>query len=227
VDGYHAGRLAVEQIYGYMVRNAKKFGILTTVNAWVFLMRENYGKLYITRPFDCCVSEPSFTILQALYYISALAAQHGHLVETDRQGNPVAIALANTKYPRPAPSATSGLQSGSAQQSPVSATFVYPLPPSYQYRLVSCDFGHRILLEPWIPANHCGQKSFRGVLMPQTISVIVKLWDGYKSSNKERDREVQIYMHLENLWGKEIPQLICSADIDFCQGIILEDVKVL
>ena len=74
--------------------------------------------------------------------------------------------------------------------------------------------------------NHCGQKAFCGVLMPQNIAIIAKLWDGYKSSNEERDKEVQIYMHLQSLWGKVTPQLICSADIDFCRGIILEDVKV-
>ena len=71
LEGYHAGRLAIEQIYGYMVRNAKRFGLLTTANAWIFLMRENGSKLWITCPIDCGVREP-YTILQALYYISAL-----------------------------------------------------------------------------------------------------------------------------------------------------------
>lgn len=32
LEGYHGGRLAVERVYGYMVRNAKKYGVLTTVN---------------------------------------------------------------------------------------------------------------------------------------------------------------------------------------------------
>ena len=45
ISGYHAGRLAVEQTYGYMVRNGKQIGVLTTVNGFVFLFRENQGKL--------------------------------------------------------------------------------------------------------------------------------------------------------------------------------------
>jgi hypothetical protein len=48
VKDYHSGRLAMEQIYGYMVHNAKRFGILTTVNWWVFLRRENGGQLFMT-----------------------------------------------------------------------------------------------------------------------------------------------------------------------------------
>jgi len=78
-----------------MIRNAKKFGVLTTVNTWMFLMRENYRKLCITRAIDCQVGESPFTIFQALIYTSALAAR-GHLVETDQQGNPIMIPLANT-----------------------------------------------------------------------------------------------------------------------------------
>jgi hypothetical protein len=224
-DGYHAGRLAIEQMYGYMVRNAKKFGILTTVNSWVFLMRANQGQLWMTCPISCLSIEPPFTILQALYYISALAVQHGHLVETDQNGNPVTIELANSKYPQPAPSAI-GYLAQSSSQSSAAAEFIYPLPSGGQYQLAPCDFGHEILLEPWKVERYCGQKSFRALLLPENNPVIVKLWDKYKCSNDDRNKEVQIYMRVQNLWGRETPQLICSADIDFCWGIILEDIQV-
>jgi hypothetical protein len=88
----------MEQIYGYMVHNAKRFGILTTVNWWVFLRRENGGQLYMTQPLHCQISSPPypFTILQALYYFSALSIQYGHLPETDKNGNPVTIELADS-----------------------------------------------------------------------------------------------------------------------------------
>ena len=222
LEGYHAGRLAIEQIYGYMVRNARRFGVLTTVNAWMFLMRENGGKLWITRPIDCLVTAPH-TILQALYYISALASQFGDLVETDQYGNPAEIPLANSKHPHAAPLLSAAQVTSS--QSP-SLTFVYPLPFNVQYKLVPCDFSQGVLLEPWKLEHCCGGKSFRGVLKPENVEVIVKVWDKYKLSSRNRDEEADIYMHLQSLWRKEIPQLICSADIDFCYGIILEDVKV-
>ena len=211
-------------MYGYMVRNAKKFGILTTVNSWVFLMRENHGKLYITRPMDCGARDPPFTILQALYYMSALTAMHGQLIETDENGKPATIPLANTKYPHPAPHVSG--QSPQSLQPSGQATFIYPLPTS-QYFLDNSGYGHHILLEPWNENNHIGQKSFRARLVPENLAVVVKLWDGCKSSGKERDLEVEIYMRLQSLWRVHIPQLICSADIDFCYSIILEDVKAI
>jgi hypothetical protein len=214
-------------MYGYMVRNAKKFGVLTTVNDWVFLMRENQGKLWITRPINCESIDPPFTIPQALYYISALTASYGELIETDHEGNPITIPLANSKYPHPAPSVT-GHQLESPQQSG-GATIIYSPPDSasHQYRLVNFDYGHRILLEPWKSGNHFGQKSFRAHLVPQNITVVVKLWDRYKMSCKKRDQEVLIYMHLQSLWGHNIPRLICSADIDFCYAIILQQIMVV
>jgi hypothetical protein len=207
-----------------MVRNAKQYGILTTVNSWVFLRRENNGKLYMTQPIDCQMTSPSFTILQALYYISALAFNDGHLVETDEIGNPVHIELANSKYPSStAPSVTG---SPNPPSSTTDAFIIYPSQSSQYYTLINQSLGHSLLLEPWKSESCCGGKSFRGILMPNHESVVVKLWDGYKSPPDMRDREVEIYMKLRDLWGKYTAQLICSADIDFCFGIILDEIKV-
>src|SRR5205814_9882124 len=61
-DGDHPGRLAIEQAYGYMVHNAVAYCIITTVNALIFLCRENGGKLKITRLIDATINNP--TILQ-------------------------------------------------------------------------------------------------------------------------------------------------------------------
>jgi hypothetical protein len=208
-----------------MVRNAKKFGVLTTVNGWIFLMRGNGGKLWITRPFDSTIPDPPFTILEALYYISAVTPVHGHLVETDQSGKPVTIQFANTKYPWPAPPVSGG-EPESYSQTSTSATVIYPgESSSRQYQLVPDDRGDRILLEPWLTENRYGQKSFRAILLPDLV-VVAKLWDGYRSLGEERDGEVEIYMHLQELWGELIPRFICSADVDFCYGIILEQVRV-
>jgi hypothetical protein len=225
IKDYHSGRLAMEQIYGYMIHNAKRFGILTTANWWVFLRRENGGQLYMTQPLDCQTSSPpySFTILQALYYFSALSVQHGHLPETDENGNLVSIALADSAYPTAAPSATGQPD----PQSPGDAFVIHPLQPGQFYTLVNQNLGHSILLEPWKPENSCGGKTFRGTLIPNNERIIVKLWDGYKFQPDKRDCEVEIYMKLQKLWGKYTPQLICSTNIDFCYGIIMTEVKVL
>lgn len=37
LSGQYPARLALEQLYGYMVRNAKEYGILTTMRGWCFL----------------------------------------------------------------------------------------------------------------------------------------------------------------------------------------------
>ena len=224
----HVGRLAIEQIYGYMVRNAKKYGILTTVNGWVFFMRENGGMLHMTPVIDCQVTHPSFTILQALYYISALASHNGHLPETDGQGNPVQIELADSKYPVASPSVTGYPTIPTMSSSTTAAaTFIYPPRSGQQYGLVKQSLGHGLVLEPWKSTNRCGGKSFRSLLMPNSQPVIVKLWDGYKSQSDPRDQEVSIYMVLQELWGTHIPRLICSTNVDFCFGLVLEEIEVL
>ena len=89
IDRYHAGRLAVEQTYGYMVRNGRKYGVLTTVNGFCFLRRENHGALFMMKLTSCDVNAP--TILKMLYYMSYLAAVTPALPETDSSGRTLAI----------------------------------------------------------------------------------------------------------------------------------------
>jgi hypothetical protein len=181
----------------------------------------------MTAPFDCQITNPpyAFTILQALYYFSALSVHNGHLVETDENGNPVTIELADSSYPKAAP-----LPTGEPDPTPQptgDAFIIYPPPQTGQYyTLVSEKLGHSILIESWKSENCLGGKSFRGILMPNDERVIVKLWDGYKFQPDMRDREVEIYMKLQTLWGKYTPSLICSADIDFCYSLIMTEVKV-
>ena len=175
IEGSHHGRLSVEQIYGYMVRNHRRYGILTTVNSWVFLMRENFGKLYMTQPFDCRTASPPFTILQALYYITALSANSGGLIRDDLQGNQVSIPLADSKYPRTAPSALGfSSQTYYGLPPPGAVAFIHPLPPGNQYRLVAHDFKHGVVLEPYLSEKCCAGKSFHAKLMPGHQPVCVE-----------------------------------------------------
>ena len=101
LDENYPGRLAVEQLYGYMVRNAKAFGILTTMKGWCFLQRVNEGGLYITPMYADFAPRPgvsagavdegyhspnNFTIMQALYFMSRLAESTDNLPETPVNG---------------------------------------------------------------------------------------------------------------------------------------------
>src|SRR5579862_3340605 len=104
IDGPHPGRLAIEQTYGYMVHNKHAFGVLTTMNGWVFLSRTEYGELFISRMVPCNACNPyQCTVFQLLYYVSALAARAPETSERDGRGIEVVMHLADPKRPRPAP----------------------------------------------------------------------------------------------------------------------------
>src|SRR5204863_5166339 len=93
---------------GYMVRNGKAYGILTTMKGWCFLYRVNGGGLYITRMFadfaarpglaagagaEGYYSTPNFTIMQAIYYLSSLAEATNDLPEIPLNGVPGQVTL--------------------------------------------------------------------------------------------------------------------------------------
>jgi hypothetical protein len=63
------------------------YGILTTVNGWAFLKRENGWGLYMTELIDCTENTGGFAILKALYCMSQIARENGDLIETDVYGN--------------------------------------------------------------------------------------------------------------------------------------------
>jgi hypothetical protein len=56
--GYHPGRLALEQLCGYTVRNPKTFGILTTLRGWRFAFPGNQGQFFMTSMFAANPSQP-------------------------------------------------------------------------------------------------------------------------------------------------------------------------
>lgn len=209
-----------------MVHCARRYGVLTTVNYWVFLKRENGARLWMTRPLDCRMLNP-FTIRQALYYISAIAPLDGTLPETGKDGKPVHVNCANYKAMCEAPSVYHTGERGD---------IYYPPKPSKDGTIIRshsesvpicpCGATHTIILEPWKAGNCLGHNTFRASWFPGNLSVVAKVWDSYKHSSERRDHEVTMYMRLQKLWGRQIPQFVCSADLDFCYGIILEEVKV-
>src|SRR5438045_2269514 len=67
-----------------MVRNAKSFGILTTLRGWCFAYRQNQGQLFLTPMFASSpprqnaaalpgYRQPRVTTLMALYYLSRIS----------------------------------------------------------------------------------------------------------------------------------------------------------
>jgi hypothetical protein len=205
-----------------MVRNGRKYGIMTTINGFAFLCRENHGKLFMTKLAPSSVSTP--TILKMLYYISYLAAAADPLPETDGYGGTLAIPAANYKYPVVAPRVPGPPSSLSNQQAaeggPHSGSTV-------QYVLTeSGNQDFQLVVEPWVRSNCLGARTFKGRLLPNR-NVVAKLWDSYTHNATDRDNEVEAYMKLQSLWGTIIPRFVCTADFDFCFGIVLEHIEVL
>jgi hypothetical protein len=221
ISGYHAGRLAIEQTYGYMVRNGKQIGILTTVNGFVFLFRQNQGKLYMTRMLLCESAMP--TILQILYYMSALVTQLPNLPETDSSGMPIQIPAANYKYPNPAPQVPDSKTGESGTIGGVNSSTSHGQ-VQYILKLQESECP-TVVFEPWVKENKLGIKTFLLQLNSEG-TVVGKLWDGFKHDSKRRDQEVAVYLKLQTLWGMQVPKLIGCAEIDFFGGILLERIKV-
>src|SRR5436190_12474469 len=109
----------------------------------------------MTQMIDCQLSIPP-TVLQAFYYMSALSVASGRLVETDGQGNPVRIELADSKYPVAAPSATGSQLTSTSVSAATSATFNYPPVSGQQFKLIEHSPGHSLLLKPWESPNALG-----------------------------------------------------------------------
>jgi len=255
VDGIHPARLAVEQLYGYMVRNAKVFGVLSTMKGWCFLRRVNGGGLYITRMFgdffpvanvsDGAAAERyyptnDFTIMQALYYLSSIAHGTADLPETPINGVPGQVSL-------PRAVSDSSAASSIQQPPPPSPPPEQPLPMGYngyypqgyyqvvdRYDEAECiqydnDSDYRLLqFEPWKPENVLGPKTWIVNLVPNTkLKVVCKLWDAWNYDPTDRDREAQIYLHLKPLWGVWIPALRVKTALEFFHALILQYVEVL
>jgi len=115
----HAGRLAVEQIYGYMVRNACPYGIISTLKGRCFLQRYNGGVLRMTPMYGDFFALPgitnsaeiegyclpaNFSVMKALYYFLYLAEAAPKIFETPVNGvaGQVELAMSSAQKNMPA-----------------------------------------------------------------------------------------------------------------------------
>ena len=229
LQGVHHGRLAVEQIYGYMVHDKILYGILSTYNAFVFLKRERPGILYMSRMIPNNCNSP--TIMKLLYFFSHLCARDvGCYPETDAVGQQITLTRADKdtarapKIPQPTNTPTTVLPpvdlspSNSPRRSPRKHGTQDHLAP-IQSPTLSLDIDQRE------QGAYLGCKGWRGTLSTGR-TVFAKLWDGWKYTREDCDHEASIYLQLGDLWGTTVPEYLGSGDWGFCHILLLSYVEV-
>jgi hypothetical protein len=230
VGGNHAGRLAVEQLYGYMIHNQVQLGIISTLFGWVFLRRQDQGNLFMTPMFGCrpeiggeYTVPQGFTILQALYYFSHLAEDLPPLPETTG-GQPGYIHIDRAAVDTAAPAPTIQFKQDWAFV-PFNPGQPGTQPRGQQFTLTTPRDSFDLIFESWNHEKRLGEKIWRCTLLP-TDDIVIKIWDSYKYDSTARDREVVAYRKLQTLWGKVIPIFIASAPISIFHGLILNYINV-
>lgn len=192
--------------------------MITTVNSFAFLRLEKEGELNLTRLIPATRTDP--TMLCLLYYFSNLCAVTQRLVETHRDGRPIAVIRAQSDssiaplVPPPSLSRTTSTSSFSRIQLD---------PPRRSPRFQQGDslsfskthFSKQLCLDIDAAAYGVwlGCKGYRGLLNPDE-PVFAKLWDGWKHSSEESDRESAVYNSLRGLWGILVLRLIAHGGWD-------------
>lgn len=221
-----------------MFHNVVVYGILTTVNSFAFLRRQRGGKLNLTRLIPATRTDP--TMLCLLYYFSHLCATTPPLLETHVDGRRISVVRA------PSDSSLAPLVPlpSIARNAPTSSSLT-PVrldPPRRSPRFQPRDSPPIVSVLPSlhkpeqddlcldidvrIPGIHLGGKGYRGTLRAGE-TVFVKLWDGWKHSSEEADRESAIYTCLRPLWGTVVPKLIAHGGWGFCHVVVLEFIEVI
>jgi hypothetical protein len=224
ITGPHPGRLAVEQLYGYMVRNSKTLGILTTLRGWCFAFRGNQGQLTMTpmfagNPSQTNVALPGYrqtnvTTMMAIYYMSRISYDTPDTVEILPPGQVgvIEFPFADTDTTQPAPTPRAA-------------------PPPAQRHIMPAPHGqhgnyqnYTIRFEPWIRENQLGGKCWIINLDPTQTKAVFKQWEDDDESLKLN--ETQIYKRLEPLWGQCIPTFLGMDIMEHSNSIIVEYIKV-
>jgi len=249
-------RLALEQLFGYMVRNGKAYGVLTTMKGWSFLRHDNGGQLYIIPMFGDFQARQGisngafyegyyipqgFSIMQALYYLSAIAEAAPNLPETPVGGRPGQMHIPfaeNSTTPAP-----------TIQQPPDNPGFGLPgvAPPQGGQGQQYGNQGVQILdgydqsecthyddtftykdfqFEPWLPENNLGPKIWIAIALPTEVKVVFKLWDAWKFDPEARNHEALVYLQLRPLWGICIPSLFVKSALEYFHALIFQYVRV-
>jgi hypothetical protein len=246
--GVHSGRLAVEQLYGYMVRNAKTLGIISTLKGWCFLYRQDGGILYMTRMFgdflpldgvtqgaaaEGYYPTPNWTIMKALYYMSNLGETIPDTAETTNgQPGRVDIPFADPTRSEAAPRIRIVRDLRDRRLEPRPADDYYYGGYQAAHAAVGMVQFHEgvdytsLLFEPWKVENQLGPINWIAHVISDQSKVVLKLWDGWKVDTEERDREAEVYVRLRPLWGKYVPSLRVATPFDYMHALIIEYIDV-
>jgi hypothetical protein len=239
-----------------MVRNGKVYGVLTTMKGWCFLRRENEGRLYITRMFgdfearqgisEGAASEgyyatQGFSIMQALYYLSAVAEAAPNLPESPIGGRAGQVTLpyagiSTTAAPtiQQPPPGNPGPGSGPAPahgghghqtvDQDVQILGGYDQSECFQY---DSAFEYKnFQFEPWLPENSLGPKTWIATTLPEHTKVVFKLWDAWKFDEEARNREASVYLQLRSLWGKYVPSMLVRSPLEYFHALIFQYIRV-
>ena len=187
----------------------------------------------MTRLIPAVTSNP--TVLQMLYYMSYLCAQTPLLYETKNDGSLVYISKVDKDQTRatliPSPSMPQSLST------PDLGTIPSLSSPRRSPRLQQRESKNNstirtnaskdlhLDIDVHAPGTWLGCKGYKGVLHTGE-TVFAKLWDGWKHSGEESEREAQIYMELRDLWGIIVPRMIAHGGWGFCHILLLDFVEV-
>jgi len=249
-------QLAVEQIFGYMVRNACLYGIISTFKGWCFLQRYNGGILRMTPMYgdffallgisNGAAAEGyhvpfNFSIMKALYYLSHLADATPKVPETPLNGvaGQVELPMSSAQQNAPAARIIQPYQPNQGQMAPVSQ--YGQAPGGYQAGVhiiggyenaVSIQYNDGVTykflkFEPWLKANCLGVKTWIARTLPDNEKIILKLWDAWKYSSEDQGCEASIYLKLRPLWGIYVPALRVQSPLEFYYALIIEYIEVI
>lgn len=194
------------------------------MNGFVFMVRHDLGRVSITRLLPCDSANPHQpTMLQWLYMFSAHSVSRPFVPETDGQGSILTLEFSSSKYPSmdftarvpPPPPPPNGSRGGRVLRV-----------PGQQYALVTNPDPPKVLFEPWKPENQLGPKTFLVQLVPGD-RVVAKVWDGWKHKSTDRDIEAEMLLKLQPLWGKTVPTLIGTGEVDFLWTVLIEHIQVI
>ena len=80
---------------------------------------------------------------------------------------------------------------------------------------------------PWLKANCLGVKTWIARSLPDNEKIVLKLWDAWKYSPKDQEREASIYLKLRPLWGICVPALRVQSPLEFYYALIIEYIEVI
>jgi hypothetical protein len=179
-----------------------------------------------------------FSIMKALYYLSAIVEATPNLPETPTGGLPGQVTLpqaGNSTNAAPTiqqpPAGNPGAGFGAfvpahgGQGHQVGYQGVQILGGYEQSECAHYDdaFKYRdFQFEPWLLGNNLGPKTWIAIALPVQSKVILKFWDAWKFDQKARDHEASVYQQLRPLWGKRVPSLFVKSALEYFHALVLQ-----